>query len=128
MKKDSLKNRRKQKNSFLRWTPRILSIVFILFISLFSLDVFEEYSGWEILVALFMHLIPSIVLVSILLIAWKWELVGGVIYIIMGIVFTLFFKTYTELLGFFLISLPWIIVGILFIVNHFKSNKNIKSK
>jgi hypothetical protein len=29
-------------------SPRILSIVFILFLALFAIDVFKEYSGWKI--------------------------------------------------------------------------------
>ena len=48
---------------FLVWAPRIAGILFILFISLFALDVFEMRLGvWGTLFALFMHLIPSILL------------------------------------------------------------------
>ena len=39
---------------FLFWLPRILTIIFILFISIFALDVFSEYSFPLVLVALFM--------------------------------------------------------------------------
>jgi hypothetical protein len=76
------------------WTPRILSIVFILFISVFSLDVFGEGNGfWGTLLAFLVHNIPSFVLLAVLLIAWKHELAGtvafglfGILYIIMTVI------------------------------------------
>ena len=63
--------------SFLFWTPRVLGILFILFISLFALDVFEEgLDFWGTLLALLMHLLPSIVMTIALVIGWRWEWVG----------------------------------------------------
>lgn len=58
---------------FFYWAPRILTIGFVLFISMFALDVFSEYSGHKVLVPLFIHLIPSFVLLGALGIAWKHE-------------------------------------------------------
>jgi hypothetical protein len=64
------------------WTPRIAGIVFVLFISIFALDVFDMQLGfWGTLVALFMHLIPSILLAAAILIAWKREWFGAVLFI-----------------------------------------------
>ncbi len=59
------------KNKILYWTPRVLGILFAVFISIFALDVFGEYGFPEVLVALFMHLIPTFLVVGVLLIAWK---------------------------------------------------------
>lgn len=65
----------------LYWTPRIAGILFILFISLFALDIFDmNLNFWEIIVALFMHLIPSILLAIVLALAWRWEWVGALIF------------------------------------------------
>ena len=62
------------KNRFLHWSPRILSLIFVGFLCLFSLDVFNEYSGLSTLLPLFMHLlIPLVVLIAII-IAWKKDL------------------------------------------------------
>ena len=80
------------KQKLIYWIPRILVIIFILFISLFSLDVFSEYSGLEVFIALFMHLIPSFILIILLIIAWKWEKIGGILFLILGGVFIIFFK------------------------------------
>jgi hypothetical protein len=63
------------------WAPRALSIMFIGFLSLFALDVFGHGVGfWRTLVALVMHLIPSFVLIAALILAWKWEWIGAVLY------------------------------------------------
>jgi hypothetical protein len=75
-------------DKFVYWTPRILSILFILFLAMFSLDVFEEGRSWqEIAVALFMHNIPVLALMAVLIIAWKREIVGGVVFILAGILY-----------------------------------------
>ena len=63
----------------LRWTPRILAMLFIAFVSLFSLDVFGVgYSPWETLAAFTMHNIPSFVLIACVILAWRWPWVGSV--------------------------------------------------
>ena len=43
-------------NKFIYWTPRVLSILFLIFLALFSLDIFEMNLGfWGTIVGLFMH-------------------------------------------------------------------------
>ncbi|MBI4708607.1 MAG: hypothetical protein HY764_00125 [Candidatus Portnoybacteria bacterium] len=79
-----------QKNvsKFVFWTPRILSIIFILFLALFSLDVFESESGfWQIMLGLFIHNIPALALLAVLLISWKYEIVGGIAFILAGLIY-----------------------------------------
>ena len=64
------------------WTPRVAGTLFILFISLFALDIFDMQLGlWETIVGLFMHLIPSILLTIAIIIAWRWEWVGAALFI-----------------------------------------------
>jgi len=61
------------------WGPRILCILFAVFVSLFALDVFGEGFGfWQTIIALVMHLIPTYVVVIALVIAWRWEWVGTI--------------------------------------------------
>ena len=70
------------------WTPRALSIVFIAFLSLFALDVFDEHLGlWRTLLALTMHLIPSFVLIAALVLAWRWEWIGAALYAAAGLLY-----------------------------------------
>ena len=73
----------------LLWVPRVLSIVYIAFLSLFALDAFsEEYGFWRTLLALAIHLIPSLVLVSSLVLAWRREWIGGVLFAAAGLYYT----------------------------------------
>jgi len=102
---------------FLTWSPRILTIIFILFLSLFSLDAFSGGFGWEQLLGFVIHSIPSLILVGFLILAWKKPFVGGIIFLILGILFTIFFNTYREPLSFLFISGPVFLVGILFLLS-----------
>lgn len=78
-------------SKFVYWTPRIASIIFIAFLALMSLDVFTEGArSWEIVIGLFMHNIPVFILLAVLIIAWKYEIVGGVVFILAGILYIFF--------------------------------------
>ena len=121
----------KKINNYIYWTPRILSIMFILFLALFSLDVFDgNYGFWGTVLGLFMHNIPSLVLLGILLISWKYEIVGGVAFILAGIahiVFSIIREThdpwYMALAISLIIAGPAFLIGILFLIGWFKKKK-----
>ena len=67
------------------WTPRVLSILFACFISLFALDVFVEGRPWtEILVALLIHLIPTYLLILVLVLAWRRPWIGAAAYFVLA--------------------------------------------
>lgn len=126
------KNIKKQKNpkisKWLYWSPRILSILFILFLSLFSLDIFgNNYTFWETIVGLFMHNIPSLILLIILLISWKHELVGGIAFILAGILYIVFtlmrVPWYLALSWSLTIAGPAFLIGILWILNWKRKKK-----
>ena len=135
MKKDK-KEGKKQNSTVPKaifWTPRILAMCFILFVSLFALDIFEMNLGFlGTIVGLFMHLIPSFALIIILIISWKYEIVGTIAFILAGIfyiimVFMNSFEWY--MLSWILtIAVPLILTGILFWVNWRLKRKNKKSK
>ena len=68
--------------------PRVLAILFILFVSMFALDVFGEGRGfWQTLTALAIHLIPSFVMLAALVVAWRWEWAGAVLFAACGMFF-----------------------------------------
>ena len=70
------------------WTPRIISIVFIAFLSLFALDVFDGQQGfWQTMLAFVMHEIPALALLAVLVLAWRWEWVGAALYLIAGLLY-----------------------------------------
>jgi hypothetical protein len=73
---------------FLFWSPRVLTIPFALFVSLFALDVFDEgYGFWGTVVALFMHLIPTWIVLVILCLSWRWEWIGAVLIVALGLLY-----------------------------------------
>ena len=123
-------------NKFVFWAPRIVAILFILFLAMFSLDIFgNNYTFWETVVGLLMHNIPVFILLVILIISWKHELVGAVAFILGGIFYiaTLFMNPQFEwymLSWSMIIAGPAFLVGILFYINwrqKRKSGRNIKS-
>jgi hypothetical protein len=60
------------------WTPRVGGILFILFLSMFALDILGQgYSVWQTIVGLTVHLLPSIVLTVALILAWRREWIGA---------------------------------------------------
>lgn len=81
----------KKVGKFVFWTPRILSIIFIAFLALMSLDVFDAgRSSREVLVGLFIHNIPALILLAVLVISWKREIAGGVVFILAGFLYIFF--------------------------------------
>jgi len=110
-------------NKYLYWIPRILSIIFILFLAMFSLDIFDgNYGFWGTILGLFMHNIPVFILSIILLISWKHEIVGGIVFILAGIfyIITLLMNPKLEwymLSWSLLIAGPAFLIGILFLLN-----------
>jgi hypothetical protein len=110
----------------LYWTPRILSIAFIGFLSLFALDVFDEASGfWNTALALAMHLIPSLVLIGVLVLAWKWEWIGAALYGAAGVllsvsVFIRPISNHARFLAMLVLSGPALLIAALFLANWLK--------
>lgn len=108
------------------WSPRVLMIIYAIFISIFALDVLgAEYSVGELLVALFMHLIPTYLIVAFGIVAWRWPRWGGLLFILLAIGFTLFFNTYREVATLLLLSLPPLVIGILFLSSGSNRQKRI---
>ena len=115
-------------NKFIYWTPRILGVLLILFLAMFSLDVFEPgLTVSQIAIGLFMHNIPVLLLFIILIISWKHEIVGGVAFILAGLLYIGLTLTrvpwYLALSWSLIIAGPAFFIGILFLVGWFKKKK-----
>ncbi len=99
-------------------------MVFIIFIGLFALDVFGAgYGFWQTAIALFVHLIPSFVLIVILVIAWRWPGLGGLLYIFFGLAYiaVIWFRINSAI--FLIIAAPLFIIGFLFVLDRFRDVK-----
>ncbi|OGZ33111.1 MAG: hypothetical protein A2174_01085 [Candidatus Portnoybacteria bacterium RBG_13_41_18] len=130
-----MNNMEKKINKFIYWIPRILSIIFILFLALMSLDVFSpELSFWPTLGALFIHNVPALVLLIVLLISWKYEIVGGITFILAGLLYIIILmrKPFEWYMLSWSIQISGVafLIGILFLIGWFKkkSKKNLPPK
>lgn len=121
------------KRSLLYWAPRILGLSAISFISMFALDSFEAGQPLPTQLLHFaQHLTPSFILLALLALAWKWEKIGGIAFIAIGIIFSPLvyilnhgrnhFSLAQSLLVVLVITVPFIITGALFLLSHTKRN------
>ncbi len=98
------------------WAPRIISILFISFVSMFALDVFSEGRGfWQTVVALIMHLIPTFALIGALILAWRWEWVGAALFLVFAVFFTVIVRGTWWVKGIF--AVPCFATAWLFLAN-----------
>ena len=118
----------------IHWLPRIICILVILLISMLALDAFAPgLTIWQQLGGFLIHLIPTFILLVFLIIAWKWELIGGIIFVVIGLglspfIFMLNYNRNHSIglsIGIILmITFPFLVAGILFIIGHFLKKKN----
>lgn len=95
------------------FAPRVLCILFTLFLSVFALDVFsEDYSFREAILALLRHLVPTYLVVIVLVIAWRWERVGAILFAALALFFLIASGGSS-----WIISGPLFLVGVLFLLN-----------
>lgn len=100
------------------WIPRILAIVSILFMAMFSLDAFEgKESIGKKLSGLLIHNIPALILIGVLILAWKREVAGGILFLIVFLAGALFFDSFTGNPASLIVISPFFLAGVLFIVN-----------
>jgi hypothetical protein len=95
---------------------------------MFSLDAFQAgMSLKDQLLAWLIHMIPSFVLILILVIAWIWENIGGIMLLSLGLAFSpfIFWGNYTHnhslwmsLLIILMITFPFILAGALFMLSY----------
>lgn len=63
-------------------------MIFIFFLALMSLDIFDlNLSFWQTVGVFFMHSLPALFLIIVLIISWKYEIVGGIVFILAGLVY-----------------------------------------
>ena len=119
----------KKISGYIVWPPRILSLLFIITIALMSLDVIRPgLSPRQILAGLLMHNIPTIAMIFVLVIAWKHEIVGGLAFLLAGLLYI--FMTarakidWSVALSWNLtIAAPALLIGILFLISWYKKRQ-----
>lgn len=117
----------KYSNTF--WLPRVLGILFVCFLTMFSFDVFEmEGTVISKMVGFLIHNIPSIILILILRFSWTNELVGAMGFLIAAIVYVFFAllnapDVLMALTWSLVIAGPSVVISILFMCERYSKKK-----
>jgi hypothetical protein len=101
----------------LHWAPRILGILFALFLSLFGFDVFDEGVGfWAALLAFLIHQLPVLVLLIAVILAWRRQWIGAIGFFGFAVWYLLWFRGF-EKSAYLIILVPAVLVGALFLAD-----------
>jgi hypothetical protein len=95
---------------------------------MFAFDAFEPaLTMWQAMGHFLIHLLPSFVLCTLLLIAWRHEKTGGLLLMLTGLALSPFvfrlnyernhFTLSNSLLVVLIINMPFVLAGLLFIVS-----------
>ena len=100
------------------WAPRILCILFAVFVSMFALDVFGEgYGFWETVGAFLIHLVPTYIVVIALVVAWHREWIGSILFIGLAVFYLVWSRGRFPWVTYLAMAGPLFLVGVLFLVN-----------
>lgn len=97
----------KNQTSLLRWVPIVLMITLAIFMEIFAFD--EPILSLGFLI----HSIPSLLILVIALVSYYKPLIGGILFVILGIATVFFFDTYENIFSFFIISMPLVLMGLM---------------
>lgn len=102
------------------WLPRVVALLFIAFVSIFALDVFDMgYGFWETLLALAIHLLPAGILLIGILVAWRWEWVGTLFLSVWVVWYLVQFGGQFPFSVYLLMAVLPFTIGLLFLLNWF---------
>jgi hypothetical protein len=111
-------------HKFLYWSPRVFSIAFAMFLSLFALEVFSIPQ--TIFPNLFFALLPAGIALLVAAIAWKWDLAGALLFFGLALSYVWMVGLYRPWSWYAAISGPAVLIGILFLLNwQMKKSKKI---
>jgi hypothetical protein len=102
---------KKIKRKHLSISAKIISIFYIILITMFVFD--EKIFS----LGFFIHLIPTMIFLGCLVVAWFKPQIGGIFFMTAGLGTIIFFNTYREIFTLIVISLIPIITGILFFLS-----------
>ncbi len=104
----------------LRWAPRIIGILSVLLLSLFALDVFaEDYGLARTVLALVIHLVPALIVLAVLLVAWRWPRAGGFLFLALAAWYVAMTGGDASLAAYLAIAGPLVVAGALFLADGF---------
>lgn len=93
---------------------RLSGMAFALAVSLFAMDAFNEDLGfWKTLAALAVHLVPTLFILAVILVAWKYEWLGAFVFLLLGVLYV--GSRQADALTYLVIAGPLFLTGTLFL-------------
>ena len=109
--------------TLLLWAPRIAGLIVAAFLALFALDAFNERSFAAALPAFAIHLIPSLLVLTVVAVAWKFEWIGAIAFIGLAVIYAVSVKERLDWI--IVISGPLTLVGVLFLVSYWRHHAHL---
>lgn len=107
------------------WAARLMAFLLIVLLAIASLDSVswaepfsKQWGGFAV------RLLPALAVLLVLLVYWHNAFSSGIAFMIVSIAFTVFFKTYTNIYSFLLLSIPLAVTALLFIGAEAAANQN----
>ncbi|MDZ7636503.1 MAG: hypothetical protein U5L72_19595 [Bacteroidales bacterium] len=95
--------------TILKWFARVLAILAILFMLMFSLDVFGGNESFpKQLLGFLIHNIPAFGLIIALVIAWRYEITSGILFVLSFVALGIFFKSFAGNINSLVIIAPFL--------------------
>ncbi len=96
------------------WTPRLLGLLLACFLALFALDAFgPDTRPLDAALGFAIHLLPAGVVLAVVLVAWRWEWAGGVLFFLLAFGYGV--VTGGRVSWMLVVSAPLVVVGVLFL-------------
>ena len=79
-----------KEQDMVRWIPRVLGVAMVLFLGMFASDAFQgDASIGDKVLDFLMHVIPAGLCLAVVMVAWKREAIGAVVFALLAGVYTL---------------------------------------
>lgn len=102
------------------WIPRFTGLVFVLFLSSLAFDSITGYKSFYLMInSALAKLVPSLVLAIMLIIAWKEELLGGILFMLLFLVLFALIVSESPLLSDLIFYGPIFIIGLFFLIDYY---------
>ena len=97
----------------LKWAPRLLGIAVSLLLGILSLDAFDRGTPFvQALPDFLMHLVPAVIVSSVVALAWHREWIGAVLFAVLAAAYGVMAREHLSWIA--AISVPLLITGVLF--------------
>ena len=97
---------------FVWWAPRLGGLAMAVFLAVFALDALNGPSLPAIVTAFAIHLLPSLLVLAVVALGWKFEWVGGIGFIALAILYAAMVWGRIDWIA--AISTPLLLIGLLF--------------